>query len=75
MKSKLQKQREVMERIKRPQIPGVSAEFAVTPEEALAGFYRKGEGRKRKAKTAKKGKGKKRGVWCVPGCFEQGKRR
>lgn len=75
MKSKLDKQREVLARMKRPTIPGVSAEFAVTPEEALAGLYKQGERRKPKAKTAKKGKAKKRSVWCVPGCFEHGKRR
>lgn len=76
MTSKLEQQREVLGRIRRTQITGVSAEFAVTPGEALAGYYLKRE-KKLKAKIAKKkkAKGKRRSVLCVSGCFEQGKRR
>ncbi|WP_271105826.1 hypothetical protein [Pseudomonas tohonis] len=74
MKSKLEKQREVLKLMKRSRIHGVSAEFAVTLEEALGGLYKKSQGKKPRTKPAKKGK-KKRSVWCVSGCFEQGKRR
>ncbi|WP_325437812.1 hypothetical protein [Pseudomonas nitroreducens] len=78
MKSKLERQRELLARLKRPVIEGVSADFAVTTEEALAGFYTKKRPPKAKAKSQEKpGKKRKKKArpWFVAGSFENGKRR
>lgn len=78
MKSKLERQRELLARLKTPVIEGVSAEFAVTTDEALAGFYSKKKPSKAKTKPQEKPEKKRKRKarpWFVDGSFENGKRR
>lgn len=66
MKSKIEQQEVLVNRLKGAKLVGVSEQFAITPAEALAGMMRKmSKKRRNKAK-------KKKGKWSpvLPGNFE-----
>lgn len=70
MRSKLEQQETLVNRLKGVQLDGVSEKFAITPEEALAGLMRKST--KKRRNKAKKKKGKWSPVY--PGSFESSSR-